>query len=41
MAEENIMRECISFKFDSLVLGKYTEKIGGYLGCPSIVAVLA
>lgn len=34
MAEENLMIISTWNKYDKRVLGKYTEKIGGYLGCP-------
>jgi hypothetical protein len=40
MAEEDLTGKRI-LKYDARVLGEYTEKIGGYLGCPSYMAVIA
>ena len=34
MAEENLMNIQIIRKYAPGVLGEYTEKKGGYLGCP-------
>jgi hypothetical protein len=41
MAKENLMTIHKLLRYDSRVLGEYTEKIGGYLGCRSYVAVIA
>jgi hypothetical protein len=41
MAEKIIVRKHVVPEYGSRVLGEYTEKIGGYLGCPACIAVLA